>query len=154
MNKKIIKTQIKSKKNIKTQIKNNAVALISLVIALSSLSYNTWRNEQTEENRNQRQASFEILLKLNELQQLVFHHHYDKDIKNKGNLRTGWSYVLSIQDFSMILNQPFPNPSKQLHQVWSEHWQNLESNENSVKTVTASIDNIRTEVLKLLKSLK
>ena len=61
------------------QLRRNAVALISLVIAVSSLSYNTWRNEKTEDNRNQRFAAFEILLKLGELQQVVFHHHYDKD---------------------------------------------------------------------------
>jgi hypothetical protein len=141
------------KKNILTQIKNNAVALISLVIALSSLSYNTWRNEQTEENRNQRQASFQILLTLNELQQLVFHHHYDKDTKNKGNLRTGWSYVLSLQDFAMILQSPFPKPAEQLHQVWSENSQYLATDETKVKLVTASIDDLRTEILILLKSL-
>ena len=40
------------------QLQRNAVALISLFVAVSSLSYNTWRNEQSEFNRNQRQASF------------------------------------------------------------------------------------------------
>ena len=44
------------------QLRRNAVALISLVVALSSLGYNTWRNEQTEANRNERQAAFEVLL--------------------------------------------------------------------------------------------
>lgn len=38
-------------------------------------------------------AAFETLLKLGELQQLVFHRHYDK-AEDKGNSRTGWSYVL------------------------------------------------------------
>jgi hypothetical protein len=37
---------------IKSQIGRHSVALISLLVALSSLAYNTWRNEQTEENRN------------------------------------------------------------------------------------------------------
>ena len=58
------------------QLKRNTVALVSIIIAVSSLSYNTWRNEKTEENRNQRFASFEVLLKLNELQQVIFHSHY------------------------------------------------------------------------------
>ncbi len=39
------------------QIRRNTVALISLAIAVSSLSYNTWRNEKTEINRNQRIAA-------------------------------------------------------------------------------------------------
>ena len=80
------------------QLKRNTVALVSIIIAVSSLSYNTWRNEKTEENRNQRLASFEILLKLNELQQVVFHSHYDKDSLDKGNPRTGWAYVLTVRD--------------------------------------------------------
>jgi hypothetical protein len=67
------------------QLKRNTVALISIVIAVSSLSYNTWRNEKTEANRNQRVAAFEILMKLSELQQIVFHHYYDKDTQDKGN---------------------------------------------------------------------
>jgi len=34
------------------QLRRNIVALISLTIAISSLGYNTWRNEHTEDNRN------------------------------------------------------------------------------------------------------
>ena len=32
------------------QVKRNAVALVSIIIAVSSLSYNTWRNEKTIDN--------------------------------------------------------------------------------------------------------
>ena len=42
------------------QVRRNLVALISVFIAVSSLSYNTWRNEESEHNRNQRMASFEV----------------------------------------------------------------------------------------------
>ena len=66
-----------AKNSILEQLRRNTVAVISLVVAISSLSYNTWRNEATEENRNLRVAAFEILLKLGELQQVVFHSHYD-----------------------------------------------------------------------------
>ena len=45
---------------IRLQLRNNAVALISLAVALSSLAYNTWRNERTEHNRNVRTATFEV----------------------------------------------------------------------------------------------
>ena len=84
------------------QLRRNAVALISLVVAISSLSYNTWRNEATEDNRNLRFAAFEILLKLGELQQVVFHVHFDKDL-DKGNPRVGWAYVLTINDLAKVL---------------------------------------------------
>lgn len=46
----------------KDQLQRNLVAIISLFIAVSSLGYNTWRNDKTEYNRNQRLASLEVLL--------------------------------------------------------------------------------------------
>lgn len=50
------------------QLRRNRVALISLVVAITSLSYNTWRNEASEDNRTQRLVSIEILLKIGELE--------------------------------------------------------------------------------------
>jgi len=47
-------------KGILSQLRHNFVALISLAIAITSLSYNTWRNEHSEGNRNKRFAAFEI----------------------------------------------------------------------------------------------
>jgi len=47
--------------NVGQQVRSNAVALISLAVALTALSYNTWRNERTEHNRNIRVAAFEVL---------------------------------------------------------------------------------------------
>jgi hypothetical protein len=88
--------------SIRQQVRRNAVALISIIIAVSSLGYNTGRNEETEDNRNQRLASFEVLLKLNELQQVIFHGHYDKDLLDKGNPRAGWTHVLTIRDLSRV----------------------------------------------------
>ena len=46
------------------QIRPNAVALISLFVALTSVTYSTWRNERTEYNRNVRAATFQMLTKL------------------------------------------------------------------------------------------
>ena len=54
--------QMKPSEKIRKQLQHHLVALISLFIAVSSLSYNTWRNEKSEYNRNQRWASFEVLL--------------------------------------------------------------------------------------------
>ena len=135
------------------QVRNNSVALISLFIAISSLGYNTWRNEKTEANRNQRHAAFEILVKLNELQQVAFYHYYDKDINGKGNPRTGWTYVLTIQDLSKILYQPTPKSYSRLQKTWEENWQNLETKQKSIDTILLAIDNVRVDVLLLLKTL-
>ena len=127
---------------------------LRLFIAISSLSYSTWRNEKTEDNRNQRYAAFEILLKINELQQVVFYNYYDNDTQNKGNPRTAWSYVLTIEDLSSILQQPLPQSSKNLHVIWNDNWENLDSSQESLEAVLAAIDTIRTDTLKLLDSLE
>ncbi len=52
--------------SLRQQLRDNAVALISLVVALGSLAYNTWRNERTEHNRNVRTAAFELLTRVAE----------------------------------------------------------------------------------------
>jgi len=136
-----------------SQLRRNAVALISIVIAVSSLSYNTWRNEKTEDNRNQRFAAFEILLKLGELQQVVFHHHYDMDKTDKGNPRTGWTYVLTVRDLSRVLNPPLPGTADRLLTIWGENWEGLDENIAQVDSIMAGIDEMRGETLHLLESL-
>ena len=136
------------------QIRRNAVALISLIIAVSSLSYNTWRNEKTEVNRNQRIASFEVLLKLNELQQVIFHHHYDMDALDKGNPRTGWTYVLTVRDLSRILHSPLPEAANELLSVWDKNWESLGEEQVKVDLIINKIDNVRSETLLLLESLE
>lgn len=55
----------------------NLLAIISVLIAVASLSYNTWRNDVSELNRNQRAAGFAVLQELAKLQLLVDHLTYD-----------------------------------------------------------------------------
>ena len=136
------------------QLKRNTVALVSIVIAVSSLSYNTWRNEKTEENRNQRLASFEVLLKLNGLQQVIFHSHYDKDSTDKGNPRTGWAHVLTVRDLSRVLHPPLPAVADELLEVWSKNWAGLDEKQANVDLIMSEIDNVRGETLLLLDSLE
>ncbi len=136
------------------QVKRNAVALISLVVALSTLSYSTWRNEKSEDNRNHRQAAFEILLKLNEFQQVVFHRRYDHDLTDKGNPRLGWAYVLTIRDLSQVLNGPLPERVDKFVLVWGDNWAELGDKQENVDLVLASIDDMREETLSLLRSLE
>ena len=85
--------------NFREQLRNNAVALVSLVVALIGLMYTTWRYEHTERNQNIRTATFEILSKLAEFERVVFLAHYDKDVA-MGNPRVGWTYVIAIHDLS------------------------------------------------------
>jgi len=136
------------------QLQRNTVALISILIAVSSLSYNTWRNEKTEANRNQRVAAFEILLKLGQLQQVVFHRYYDQDAMDRGNPRTGWTYALTIRDLSRVLPEAIQDETDQLVTVWDDNWAGLEGDQASVDAILEGIENTREAMLTLLKSLE
>jgi len=142
------------RRSIFEQLRQNSVALISIAIAISSLSYNTWRNEKTEDNRNQRFAAFEILLKLSELRQVVFYHKYDNEKIDKGNPRTGWSYVLTVQDLSRILPSPLQDKADTLLTIWNDNWEELGEQDNTVNLVMDGIDEMRGETLQLLDSLE
>ena len=144
----------KNRFSLINQLKGNSIAIISLVVALSSLSYNTWRNEKSEENRNQRQAAFEILLKLNELQQVVFYSFYEKDTENRGNPRLGWAYILTIRDLSMILKSPLPEQAQSLLQIWEQNWEALTEDVTAKNAIEQGMDAYRSSILKLLDSLE
>ena len=58
-----------------------ATALFSVLFALLGFSYNVWRMEVTEQNSNVRDAAFELLLQLAELEQVVYAAHYDNDLE-------------------------------------------------------------------------
>ena len=136
----------------KNQMRQHSVALISLAIALSSLAYNTWRNEQTEANRNVRTAGIELLLKLGELDRVVFFSHYDKD-EVRGNPRSGWAYVLTITDLAALTSEPAVNSSADLLRVWRENWPGLGKNDASADLISAGIDQLRNDVLSVLAAL-
>lgn len=137
----------------KDQLQRNAVALISLVVAVSGFTYNTWRNELTEDNRNQRTGCFEVLLKLGDLQQLVYHLHYDMDDQRSGNQRTGWALVQTINDISLIIEKPVADAAIELRQVWGQHEQGLGDSEASVDAINEAIENLRSETQSVLQSL-
>lgn len=135
------------------QIRRNMVAIISLVVAVSSLSYNTWRNERTEENRNIRHAGFEVLLKLGELQQVVFFNHYEMDAV-RGSPRTGWAYMLVIGDLSENIPAPAPSRASALKAVWEKEWDGLGERDEAAERISDAIDELRVAVLEALRQLE
>ena len=141
------------KASFSEQIHRNSVALISLFVAVSSLSYNTWRNELSEYNRNQRVSSFEVLLKLGDLQELVFHNHYDRDAEVRGNPRTGWALVLTIRDLSTVLESPVPESSKEIVAIWGGNWSRLGDSQDSADAIISGIEKVRADTLVLLGDL-
>jgi len=138
--------------SIGQQIQRNLLAIISLAIAITALSYNTWRNETTEENRNIRVASFEILIQLGKLQLVTDYAHYDNN-SEQGNPITGWGHVAIIEDLSFLMPAPFSKMASELKQVWSDNWQNLGKNKNSVKHITNAINAMRKTVKSQLKTI-
>lgn len=142
-----------NRNRLRDQIQRNAVALISLVIAISSLGYNTWRNEASEYNRNQRLISIEVLRNVGQLQQVIFHNVWEMDAEDKGNPRTGWVYVLAIKDLSQLLDGPAPASGTNLWAVWDKEWNELKPGNESYDRVTDALDAVREETHALLRSL-
>lgn len=139
--------------SLKEQVRRNMVALISLVIAITSLSYNSWRNEKSEYNRTQRVVSVEVLMRLGDLQQVVYHHHWDKDFEGGGNLRTGWTMVLVIKDISQVLDGALPVSTQALWQTWDDYSGELDSSRDAEKAIIEAINVVRGDTLALLKEL-
>jgi len=140
--------------SIREQLRSNAVALTSLVVALTSLGYNTWRNEHTERNRNIRTAAFEILTKLAEFERVVFLAHYDRDTHN-GNPRVGWTYVIVIHDLAEVVPGPVGPRALELQSVWRENWEGLgRDDEIAIDRIDAGITNLRSATLDTLRSLR
>ncbi|MCW8931953.1 MAG: hypothetical protein OQL19_17175 [Gammaproteobacteria bacterium] len=136
------------------QIKKNSLSLISLVVALSALSYNTWRNEQSEYNRNIRYAGFEVLLHVGEIQRIVYLAHYDKDTL-RGNPRSGWVEILVIKDLTQLMTEDVIKASDELYDSWSEHWNLLGTDSDiGVADIDHKINQLRMKILESLKILE
>lgn len=144
---------MKKPSTLRQQIHRNLIAIFSLIFAVIGLTYNTWRNELTEDNRNVREAAFEILVMLGDLQRVVFFGHYDRD-DVIGNPRNGWAYVLTISDLSQIMPDPVPTCSQTLEHVWSESWQTLGKSEDGAQKIGTAIDDCRRLTLDVLGNLR
>ena len=138
--------------SMKEQLRRHSVALISLAVALTSLGYNTWRNERTEANRNIRTAGIEFLLKLGELEQVVFFMVYDMD-SDRGNPREGWAYVLTIKDLAALTEEPAIRSTESLFQVWQDDWPELADDEDAAQRISTAIDQARADMLSVLANL-
>lgn len=138
---------------IPEQIRRNAVALISLVVALSTLLYTTWRNEETEDNWNTRVAGFEMLMTLGELQRIVYLNHYDGDDR-EGSPRKGWVRVMLLRDLGAIMPDPLPRHGRQVLEVWTQNWSAIGKDQAAVARIEAAIDAAREAILDVLQALR
>ena len=87
---------------ILSQIRANIVAIFSIIVALSGMAYNTWRNERTEINHSVRIAAFETLKNLGEAQIVVEYLHFQKN-RQLGDPVQGWGRMIYIRDLAQVL---------------------------------------------------
>ncbi len=102
------------------QIRNNAVALISLAIAITSLAYNTWRNEQSEENRTLREATVTTLMQLADLESRMNLARWGTEENRLDHYLGGWSNVLAIKDTGTVLPENTRTAIALLFDAWDE----------------------------------
>jgi hypothetical protein len=142
-----------SKSTLMEQIQRNTVALISLAVAVTSLGYNTWRNEASEYNRNQRLVAIELLLMLGDLQQLTLDKHYGADVDGSAILRQGWSKVLTIRDLAQIAAGSVPSSASALYTSWDANNHLLGTDVVGKERIIVALEGVRSDVHALLKSL-
>lgn len=137
---------------LRMQLKYHLVAVISLVTALGGLSLDTWRDHQNELHQTQRQASFEMLKHLAELQSIVDHAHYDGDA-GRGDPIEGWKHVLLLRDLSAVLTMRHREQSEHLMLIWQQHWETLMQSQSSEGLLSEEIDQSRRLLLQTILTL-
>lgn len=130
----------------------HATTLFSVLFALVGFSYNVWRMENSEHNSNIRTASFEILLELAALEQLVYLAAYDGDL-TEGSPRRGWVKVGLIADLGALTAPPIAGAAEALRETWARHWETMTRARTSTDAIVTAIDKVRREVKRGLRAL-
>jgi len=167
----------KRKRAFWAQVSNHSVALISLVLAIVSLGYNTWRNETTELQRNWRQASFQVMVEAGRLNEVVLYRRYFQDRGARGgdaaspsahpidaveNARTwvaGWGSVATIRDLTSLMPAPLPERGRVMFTTWQEQAGALDSTdpelrERASKALLDEIEKMRHALVTLIDRLR
>jgi hypothetical protein len=135
------------------QIRDNLVAITSLVVALSALGYNTWRNERTERNRNVRVAGIEMLKEIGSLQETVFYAHFTEG-DQRGDPRMGWADVLTLNDLAVLMPAEVAREAKELRAVWEADAEGLVDDEAAFRRIDGAIDELRQVTIASLGDLR
>ena len=136
------------------QLRTNAVAIISLIVALSGLGYNTWRNESTESNKNIREAGFFMMQELTELQEVVLYARFDRD-DDRGDIKSGWSHVLAVKDISYAMPEPVQQDAIALSVAWQQNVQGIASHQDqSYQQIDLAIDTIKKQIVDAINELE
>ncbi|AOE49652.1 hypothetical protein [Kangiella sediminilitoris] len=149
-------------KTFTQQLKNNSLAIIGLVIAVIALTYNTWRSSTSELNRNFRNAAFELILQLGELQSITNDLHFNApDVKSQEwqrhydkSLIEGWGNIALIEDLSALLPENFAEQATTLKSAWSFHHSKLGNRDTrSEEEISSQIKKLRELTREFIKEL-
>ncbi|MGH8242809.1 MAG: hypothetical protein ACRETY_05595 [Steroidobacteraceae bacterium] len=138
---------------MRQQLRDNLVAITSLVVALSALGYNTWRNEVTERNRNVRVAGVELLKEIGSLQQIIFYAHFAEG-DARGDPRMGWADVLTIDDLAAMMPAEVTREAETLREVWEANADGLVDDEDAFRRIDLAIDELRQATLAAMRALR
>lgn len=157
---------VRDRQSFAQQIGRHSVALISLVVAIVSLGYNTWRNETSEIHRNWREAAFQITIETNQLKQFVLYRRYFHDRQDHALAAAqdadtwigGWAKATSIRDLTSILPDPLPLHGQAVFEAWQSNAADLDGGGDAAETaedriVTALNDN-KDAVLELIDDMR
>jgi hypothetical protein len=138
---------------MRKQIHDNLIALISVVIAISALGYNTWRNERTERNRNVRVAGIDMLREIGSLQQIIFYAHYAEG-DERGDPRMGWADVAMISDLAALMPPDVMRDAEKLRDTWDADSDRLIEHDDAYARIDGAIDSLRQTTLAELRALR
>lgn len=127
--------------------------IFSILFSLMGFSYNVWRMEISEQNNTIRTASFEMLVELSSLEQLIYIAHYDGDLE-QGSPRKGWVKVGLINDLSVLAAPSVEQTADNLTKEWSDNWNGVGTDKAAVDHIVAAIDTVRSDIKRVLKSLE
>lgn len=127
------------------------ISVLSLLIAMTALGYNTWRNEVTEHNRNIRSSGFELLNESANLQLLVDRRSYADD--SSASYIEGWTRINFIVALSHVMPEPVRSNSQHLKTAWSDNWQSLNVSGQVNEVITSANKQLEVSIVTTLTAL-
>ncbi|GAA4355854.1 hypothetical protein [Kangiella marina] len=143
------------------QLSNNLIAIVSLLVAVAALTYNTWRSSTTEVNRNYRNASFQLIIQLAELQSITNELHFNAPTNNDQtwqryfdkSLIEGWGHIALIEDLSPLLSDDFTQEAQHLKDTWQQYHRQLGTKPSAEQNITSHIQSMRTMTREFISTL-
>ena len=126
------------------------VPVMMLLIAIATLVYSGYRAELNQENQTARSAGFEVLKALNTLQMIADAHLYTPN--TAPSYLDGWTQILLIDDLADFIAPSVENKAEDLHTVWQENLERLDSDEAN-EEITDAIKTTRTSLKEAIQDL-